>query len=62
MNPFRAEFEDRLTQYFKAVRDFPSIKHGPEPDPEQFNFKTEQDKWEAKQIRARVVKEINRNV
>jgi hypothetical protein len=56
----RSAYEDSVTKFFEAQKRYPSLNHGTAPDPEQFGFTNDQEKWEANKIKERVQKEINR--
>lgn len=55
-------YTDFLTRWFKARKETPAdISIGPEPDPKDFGFTNEMEKWEANKIRTAVQKEMARN-
>jgi hypothetical protein len=62
MTQDRGAYEDALTRWLKARQQYGYIDHGPEPDPAVYGFTTELNKWEAKQIKDRVVRELKRNL
>lgn len=60
-SPFRQEYEDSILRWLKAHKDHPELNHGPEPSPKTFGFETDTDLWEARQIKERAKKELNRH-
>jgi hypothetical protein len=60
MTPFIHEYEEALTRWHSARKNFPSLDHGPEPKPEDFHFKTIGDLWLAGNIRDRLEREMKR--
>ena len=60
MTPYRKEFEDALTRWIKAQKEYPSLDHGPQPNPKDYGFKTFHELWEASKIIDRVKREMAR--